>query len=78
LDSGVNEYYIYDKNWLLNIKLIINKNIKITSGQIFPVLAQGNLPVLTPDRNNIIIKNIFYVPYLKFILINSKELANKG
>jgi hypothetical protein len=39
LDSSASEYYIHDKNWLLNIKPIINKNIKIANGQIFPVLV---------------------------------------
>jgi hypothetical protein len=38
LDSGANEHYTYNKNWLLNIKPIINKNIKITNGQTFPIL----------------------------------------
>jgi hypothetical protein len=78
LDSGASEHYTHDKNWLLNIKPIINKSIKTASGQILPVLAQGNLPVLTPNGSNIIIKDVFYVPRLKFTLISSKELANKG
>jgi hypothetical protein len=81
LDSGANKYYIYNKDWFLNYKIISNKNIKITNNETFPVISQKNIPIKINNNNlyiETIIKNIFYISKFNINLINSKELINKN
>jgi hypothetical protein len=48
---------------------------------VFLVISQGNVPIKITNNSfytNMIIKEVFYMPGLKTILISSKELINKG
>ncbi|TVY12516.1 Retrovirus-related Pol polyprotein from transposon TNT 1-94, partial [Lachnellula arida] len=77
LDSGASEHYTFNKDWLLDYKSVSNKSIRIANGHSLAVLGKGNIPVKAKN-NEIIIKNVFYVPDLKANLISTKELINKG
>ncbi|TVY34294.1 Retrovirus-related Pol polyprotein from transposon TNT 1-94 [Lachnellula cervina] len=67
LDSGASEHYTFNKDWLLGYKSISNKT----------VLGKGSIPVKA-NNNELIIKDVFYVPNLRANLISTKELINKG
>ncbi|TVY38198.1 Copia protein [Lachnellula cervina] len=77
LDSGASEHYTFNKDWLLDYKSISNKSIRIANGQSLAVLGKGSIPVKA-NNNELIIKDVFYVPNLRANLISTKELINKG
>jgi hypothetical protein len=81
LDSGVSEYYTYNKDWFLNYKTVSNKSIKIVNSEVLPVIGQGDIPIKINNNNSYIeaiIKDVFYIPKFNTNLISSKELTNKS
>ena len=77
LDSGVSKYYISYKNILLDYKLINNKSVIITNKIKLFIKDIKNIPVIINNKT-LFIKNINYIPNIKIILINLKELINKS
>jgi hypothetical protein len=77
LDSRATEHYSPIKEWLIDYKNVYNKTIIVANGETVPVIGVGNIPI-TINNQNILIKDVYYIPTLKTTLISSKELTNKG
>jgi len=70
------KYYTPYKNILLNYKLINNKLVIIINRIKLSIKDIKNIPVIINNKI-LFIKNINYIPNIKIILINLKELINK-
>jgi hypothetical protein len=72
-NTGIIEYYCFHKDWFINYKPINNKIIYIAFGEKYEVSGQRNIPIKIKDKK-LLITNVFYVPPLREIFINGREL----
>jgi hypothetical protein len=71
------EHYTFYKDILLNYKLINNKSVIIINKIKLFIKGIRNILVIINNKT-LFIKNVNYVLNIKTILINLKELINKG
>jgi len=76
LDLKAFKHYTLYKDILLNYKLINNKLIIIANRIKLLIKDIGNILVII-NKKTLFIKNVNYIPNIKIILINLKELINK-
>ena len=76
LNLGVSKYYTFYKDILLDYKLINNKLIIIINRIKLFIKDIKNILVIINNKT-LFIKNVNYIPNIKIILINLKELINK-
>ena len=76
-DSGIINYYCFNKDWFINYKVLNNKTfINIIIKEPCQILNYGDLFILI-NNNKIYIIYIYYIFKLKNILINKYKLFLK-
>jgi len=77
LDLGVSKYYMPNKKWLINYKIIENKSLIIANSNKLIAKGKENIFIIINNRE-ILIKDIYYYSAIETTLISFKELTNKG